>query len=74
VYSAFEESIFAERAMRAGAGSYVIKRAPREELAAAIRDIVKGGIYVSREVALSAFKKSLQRRRKSNHAPRSAKF
>ena len=72
VYSAFEESIFAERATRAGARGYVMKRAPREELAAAIRDIVKGGIYVSREVALNAFRKSLQRGRKTNRGPRSA--
>ncbi|PYJ71918.1 MAG: DNA-binding response regulator [Verrucomicrobia bacterium] len=72
VYSAFEESIFAERAARAGARGYVMKRAPREELAAAIRDILKGGIYVSREVALNAFKKSLRRRRKNSHPPRSA--
>jgi DNA-binding NarL/FixJ family response regulator len=72
VYSAFEESIFAERAMRAGASGYVMKQAPSEKLAIAIRDIVKGGIYVSREVALSAFRKSLARRRKHNHALRSA--
>ena len=72
VYSAFDESIFAERAIRAGAGGYVMKRAPREELAAAIRDIVKGGIYVSREVALSGFRKSLRRRPGNNRSPRSA--
>ncbi len=72
VYSAFEESIFAERAMRAGAGGYVMKRAPREELAAAIRDIMKDGIYVSREVALSGFRKSLRRRPKNSHSSRSA--
>jgi DNA-binding NarL/FixJ family response regulator len=68
VYSAFEESIFAERAMRAGANGYVMKRAPKEKLAAAIRDIVEGGIYVSREVALSGFRKSLQWRSKNNHS------
>src|SRR4030095_729363 len=72
VYSAFDESIFAERAMRAGAGGYVMKRAPKEELAAAIRDIVKDGIYVSREVALSGFRKSLRRRLKNSRSPRSA--
>ena len=72
VYTSFEENIFAERAMRAGADGYVMKRAPREELATAIRDIVKDGIYVSREVALSGFRKSLQRRPKNNHSPRSA--
>jgi DNA-binding CsgD family transcriptional regulator len=49
-----------------------MKRAPREELAAAIRDIVNDGIYVSREVALSGFKKSLRRRPKNSHSPRSA--
>src|SRR6266487_3553034 len=72
VYSAFEESIFAERAMRAGASGYVMKQAPSEKLAIAIREIVKGGIYVSREVALSAFRKSLQRQRKNDYALRSA--
>jgi DNA-binding NarL/FixJ family response regulator len=68
VYSAFEETIFADRAMRAGADGYVMKQAPREELAAAIRDIVKGSIYVSREVALNGFRKSLQRRPKKNRS------
>lgn len=72
VYTSFEENIFAERAMRAGADGYVMKRAPREKLASAIRDIVKGGIYVSREVALSGFRKSLQRLPKNNYSPRSA--
>lgn len=65
VYSAFEETIFAERAMRAGADGYVMKNAPREELLAAIRDIVEGGIYVSRDVAMRAFKKSLETRPES---------
>ena len=31
VYSAFEEIIFAERALRAGAQGYVMKKAPKEE-------------------------------------------
>ena len=70
VYSAFDETIFAQRAMRAGANGYVMKQAPREELAAAIRDIVKGGIYVSHEAALSAFRQSLQLRPKNQHWPR----
>ena len=67
VYSAFDETIFAQRAMRAGANGYVMKQAPREELAAAIRDIVKNGIYVSHEAALSAFRQSLQLRPKNQH-------
>lgn len=72
VYSAYDENIFAERAMRAGANGYVMKQVPIEKLTIAIRDIVKDGIYVSREVALSAYRKSLQRRRKNSRALRSA--
>src|SRR5215217_7704950 len=54
VYSAFEESIFAERVIRAGASGYLMTQAPTDALASAIREILGGGIYVSREVALSA--------------------
>ena len=71
VYSAFEENIFAERAIRAGANGYVMKQTPSEKLATAVREIMNGGIYVSRELALSAFRKSLQRHRKDNQTLRS---
>jgi len=74
VYAAFEENLFAERAMRAGASGYVMKQAPSEKLAIAVRDIMKGGIYVSREFALGAFRKTLQRHRKDNHALRSGNW
>jgi DNA-binding NarL/FixJ family response regulator len=62
VYSAFEETIFAERALRAGAEGYVMKKAPKEELVTAIREIMSGNIYVSHDVAMRAFKKSLESR------------
>jgi len=67
VYSAFEETIFAERALRGGAHGYVMKKAPKEELVAAIREILSGNIYVSHDVAMRAFKKSLESR--SEHRP-----
>jgi DNA-binding NarL/FixJ family response regulator len=60
VYSAFEEAIFAERALRAGADGYAMKRAPKEELLIAIGEIVRGQIYVSRDLAMRAFQKSLE--------------
>ncbi|HEV8618576.1 MAG TPA: response regulator transcription factor [Candidatus Udaeobacter sp.] len=72
VYSAFEETIFAERALRAGAHGYVMKMAPKEELLTAIRDVLRGQIYVSRDLALRAFQKSLatpQRTRASGDLP-----
>jgi DNA-binding NarL/FixJ family response regulator len=69
VYSAFEEAIFAERALRAGAEGYVMKTAPKEELLAAIREILSGNIYVSHDVAMRAFKKSLESRPDQRSAP-----
>jgi len=69
VYSAFEETIFAERALRAGADGYVMKKAPKEELLEAIREILGGNIYVSRDVAMRAFKKSLETRPENRSAP-----
>jgi DNA-binding NarL/FixJ family response regulator len=71
VYSAFEETIFAERALRAGAEGYMMKKAPKEELLTAIREIMSGNIYVSRDVAMRAFKKSIETR--SDQPPRSAR-
>src|SRR5204862_7509228 len=69
VYSAFEETIFAERALRAGADGYVMKKAAKEELLAAIREIMSGNVYVSRDVAMRAFKKSLETRPEHRSAP-----
>ncbi len=60
MYSAFEEAIFAERALRAGANGYAMKKAPKEELLIAIGEIVRGQIYVSRDLAVRAFQKSLE--------------
>src|SRR5215472_9507375 len=62
VYSAFEETIFAERAFRAGADGYVMKKAPKEELLTAIREVMTGNIYVSHDVAMRAFRKLLETR------------
>ena len=60
VYSAFEETIFAERALRAGANGYLMKKAIKEEMLAAIRDVLRGQIYVSKDLAMRAFQKSLE--------------
>ena len=69
VYSAFEEAIFAERTLCAGANGYAMKTAPKEEFLVAIRDVLTGNIYVSRNVAMCAFKKSLESRPDQRSAP-----
>jgi DNA-binding NarL/FixJ family response regulator len=60
VYSGFEESIFAMRALRAGATGYLMKKSARDEMIIAISDMLRGEIYVSRELATRVFKESLE--------------
>src|SRR5690606_37912955 len=47
VVSMHDESVFAERALRAGARGYIMKEAGGENLLAAIRQVLRGDVYVS---------------------------
>src|SRR5207253_6911581 len=72
IYAAFKESIFAEWALRAGANGYLMKTAAKEELLIAIRDVLRGQIYISRDLATLAFQEllgTLQQPRASENLP-----
>lgn len=45
--SMHDEAIYAERALRSGARGYVMKQEPGEVLVSAIREILKGNVYLS---------------------------
>ena len=47
VMSMHDESLYSDRAFRAGAKGYVMKQEATEKLLAAIRKILNGGVYVS---------------------------
>lgn len=47
VLSTHDESLYAERALRAGAKGYVMKHEPTQHVMGAIRLILRGGIYLS---------------------------
>lgn len=49
VLSTHDESIYAERALRAGASGYVMKSADVETVIAAIRTVLSGKAYLSRQ-------------------------
>jgi DNA-binding NarL/FixJ family response regulator len=51
VLSMHDESLYAERALKAGARGYVMKQEPAETVLEALRTILNGGIYVSKRVA-----------------------
>ncbi|PIQ62570.1 MAG: DNA-binding response regulator [Bacteroidetes bacterium CG12_big_fil_rev_8_21_14_0_65_60_17] len=50
VVSRHDESLYAERAIRAGARGYLMKMAAGEEVVTAVRRVLGGGIYVSSDI------------------------
>lgn len=49
VYSMYDERVFAERLLGAGASGYVMKNAPTSVVIEAIRTVMQGEVYVSKE-------------------------
>ena len=45
--STHDETLYAERALRAGAKGYVMKHEPTVEVLKAIRKVLRGGVYLS---------------------------
>jgi len=53
VVSMHEESLYAERALRAGAMGYVMKNEPGKTVTAAIHTVLRGEMYLSRKMSSS---------------------
>lgn len=53
ILSMHDESIYAERALRAGANGYIMKQEATEKVLVALRRILSGEIYVSERIANS---------------------
>ena len=51
VLSMHDETLYAERALRAGARGYVMKQEPPETVISAVRKILSGDIYVSEKMS-----------------------
>ncbi len=47
VYSMHEESIYAERCLKAGAKGYIMKQEPPEKVILALRNVLEGNVYLS---------------------------
>jgi len=61
IISQQEETLFAERCLRAGADGYVTKQEASEEVLTAIRTVLAGDTYVSRKVAVLVFRRTIDR-------------
>ena len=53
VLSMHEEKLYAERVLRAGARGYISKQAPPDEVVAAIRKVMDGGIYLGERMTVA---------------------
>jgi DNA-binding NarL/FixJ family response regulator len=60
ILSAYDEALYAERALRAGAAGYVMKDEPSQETLDAIRAVLSGEMYLSRKMAFSLLHKLIQ--------------
>jgi DNA-binding NarL/FixJ family response regulator len=57
VFSMYDESLYAERAIRAGGDGFVTKRERTEEVVRAIHVVLRGGIYLSERVTGEALRR-----------------
>lgn len=69
VVSMHDEAIYAERALRAGARGYIMKEAGGENLLAAIRQILRGEIYVSSAMSARILENISTRRPRGSSSP-----
>ena len=60
VVSMHEESLYAERALRAGAMGYVMKNEPAKTVTAAIHSVLRGEMYLSRKMSSSVISKFMR--------------
>jgi len=51
IFSMYDESVYAERAIRAGASGYVMKSEPTEEVVKAIQAVSEGDVYLSQRMS-----------------------
>ncbi len=59
VLSMHDELLYAERALKAGAGGYIMKQEPPEMVLEAIRTVLDGDVFVSKSMASRLMKKAV---------------
>lgn len=69
VVSRHEESLYAERALRAGAKGYVMKFEGSETMMKAIKKVLRGGIYVSEEISEKLLMNAMQGKKEAVSSP-----
>jgi len=69
VVSMHDESLYAERALRAGAGGYVMKQEAPQTLLAAIRAVLSGQVYVSGKMSATLLQRMVAGKKRDGGLP-----
>ena len=69
VLSIHDETLWAERVLRAGAEGYIMKSQATDRIVAAIRHILGGGIWVSDQVNSTLLQKQISNRKPMHGSP-----
>jgi DNA-binding NarL/FixJ family response regulator len=69
VVSMHDESLYAERALRAGAGGYVMKQEAPQTLLAAIRAVLSGQVYVSSKMGATLLQRMVAGKKRDAGLP-----
>ena len=65
IFSVYDENLYAERAIQAGALAYVMKSEPTTSVVEAIRSVHQGNVYVSQRMAAQILGKVVRQQRHS---------
>ena len=60
VYSMYDETVYAERALRMGASGYLMKSEPPQELISGIRAVSEGEVYLSDQMSSCVLNKAVR--------------
>jgi DNA-binding NarL/FixJ family response regulator len=69
VLSMYDESLYAERALQAGARGYVMKQEAIAQVVKALRKVLSGGIYASSSVKEKAFQRLVSLGKQNSKSP-----
>ncbi|MGA2232365.1 MAG: response regulator transcription factor [Tepidisphaeraceae bacterium] len=69
VLSMHDESLYAERALRAGAGGYIMKQEAPQVLLAAMRTVLSGQVYVSGKMSATLLHRMVGGKKKDGALP-----
>ena len=65
--SKYDEILFAERVLRAGASGYVMKENATDEILNAVRRVLAGDIYFSQRIGATFIRRSLEEKPAASH-------